>query len=152
MNKDKDKTKTIFHWKAGWIIPLSSNTLNLTQSVPKWIILISIPAIDANNHMTVWSDLFSLFESMVTPMSHFVLYQNCMGTRRPQNIHQAKTSPLPRNKLTKNTIDIFQQNFWPRSESPLLSFFFFFSFFQCLSCYSSEGGWLQQEPSTRFWF
>ena len=28
MNKDKDKTNIIFHWKAGWIIPLSSNIFN----------------------------------------------------------------------------------------------------------------------------
>ena len=71
---------------------------------------------------------------MVTPKSHFILYQNCVGTRRPQNIHQAKISPLPSNKLTKNTTDIIQQNFWPRSESPLLLFILFY-FFHFSSAY-----------------
>ena len=48
-----------------------------TQWIPKQTILISVPRTEANNHLIVWSVLFSLFESVVTRKSHFILYRHC---------------------------------------------------------------------------
>ena len=129
-----------------------------TQWIPKQTILISVPRTDANNHLIVWSVLFSLCESMVTRKSHFILYRHC--TLRHQKTSKYLSSENFTPFQVTNTLKILLifskvllTEVWTPPPPPhFFCLTCFIPFFQCLSGYSFEGGWWQRDPSTRFWF